>query len=657
MSFFALRKSHLVNGIAVSVLCLAVSAPAGAGSPQWFRDVARTALPSYPDETRGVKLLDEQVTTVSDSGDVKTINHVVIKILRAHGRALGTISIPFDSDTKVSNVHAWAQPPQGSEYELKEKDAVETSLVGESLYSDDRAKIFSLPSEPGTVIGYEYEQKQRPELFMDTWRYQSSIPVLAARYTLSLPNGWELETYWVNHPKMDPVRTGNSYTWQDQNVPAIKTEPNMPAWRAVAGRMEVAFFGPNGKSSRAHTSWEDVGNWYFRMADPQRQVTPQVQTAAGQLVAGKTAFLDKVHAIATFAQRDVRYVAIEIGVGGYKPHDSSSIYANRYGDCKDKVTLMSAMLNSVGIRSHYVLTHNDRGVIAKDAPTMRSFNHVIIAIEVPKTEKLPARFQAVLHHSKLGDLLLFDPTDDLTSIGYLPPWLQSNYGLLVLQQGSDVIPFPAHAPEANGLVRTAKLTLEPDGHLSGEVKEVRSGSHARAKRYELLTLQSPQRRRAFEDFLSSFLTGFSLKDFSIEHLNDYDDDLVITYSFGATGYSKSMGPLLLVRPRVFGSKAEALEARDRKLPFELDAASMQTDEFDITLPAGYTVDELPAPLNLQSSGLKYQSASNFSGQTLTYKRTYEVDNVYFPLDKVKDLQSFYGQVLLDERNSAVLKKQ
>lgn len=641
-------------------LCAAVLVgTAFASSPQWFRDAAQARVPTYEPSTEAVVLLDEQITTVSDSGEVKTTYRVVKKILTAHGRDEGTIGVAFDGETKLSNLHAWSQPAQGNEYELKEKDALETQAFSEELYSDMRAKILRLPSEPGSIIGYEYEKKGRPRVYMDGWEYQGTIPVVLSRYTLVLPSNWEMETYWVNHPKVEPQRNGNSFTWEEHNIAAIKEEDSMPSWRAVVPRMNVAFFPSAGKSDKAHTSWSEVGSFFYSLSNPQRQVTPAIQAESAQLIAGKTGFLDKVRAIAAFAQKDLRYVAIEIGIGGLQPHTADSILRNRYGDCKDKATLMSALLSSAGINSYFLSVHTQRGYVAPDAPSAYTFNHEIIAIEVPKGEKLPASFQSVVTHSKLGTLLIFDPTDEMTPLGQLPRYFQSNYGLLVQEKGSDLIPLPVPLPESNGLTRTAKLTLSTEGTLSGEVREVRTGMEARSKRRQLRGLQPGERRRTVENFLSTALSAFSVKDFNVENLDDYDKELVVTYKFETAGYTKNMGPLVLVRPRVFGSKGEYIDfnKKDRKYPVELDNVAQHEDEFDITLPAGWSVDELPPPTKVEQPGLSYASQSSFAGQTLTYKRTYKITDVRFPVDKFGDLRAFYTKVQQDERSSAVLKKQ
>ena len=652
-------KSPVTKLSFLSALFVCLAAPLHAGSPQWFRDAAQAKLPTYDADVNAVILLDEEVVTVSDSGEVKTTHRVAKKILNAHGREHATVRISFDGETKIANVHAWSIPPSGKEYELKDKDAYEFAAYDGELYSDNRYKRLELPSDPGSIIGYEYEQKGRPRIFTENWYYQDELPVLTSRFTLSLPPAWELETFWVNREKMEAVKNGNTFTWEEQNIPRIKDEDSMPDWRAVAARMVVAFYPPSGKSNRAHTSWEDLGTWYYGLATPQRQPNAAIQTTAAQLTAGKAGFLDKLRPIARFAQRDVRYVAIEIGIGGYQPHSAASVFQNRYGDCKDKATVMAALLDSVGIKSYYVVAQTERGVIAPNAPSMHSFNHVILAVQVPKEVTLPPGFAAVVDNEKTGKLLIFDPTDEVTPLGLLPPHLQGNYGLLTLESGSALIPLPKPEPQVNELARTAKLSLSPDGMLSGKVTEVRRGAEAWSKRYQLRTLPVADRRKAFENAMAPFLTAFSLKDFTIDGLDDNDKDLVVTYSFEAPSYSKKMGPMFLVRPRVFGSKLAYMDLnkKERKFPFEFSAVSSETDEFSIDLPPGFTVDELPPPTEVKDGALEYQSTTAFSGQTLTYKRKYKVGDTLFPADKRADLLRFYSKVQQDEGSSAVLRKQ
>jgi len=640
-----------------ALLLLLASAPAFAfGAPEWLRAAAQEPLPKYADDVSGVVLLDEKVTTVTDSGEIRTVYRKAYKILGTRGRDLGVVPVYFDNETKIKNLKGWCIPAQGQEFEVKEKDAVETTAFSGVLFEDTRYKVLHIPaSEPGSVIGYEFEQRRRPNVLNDTWVFQDNIPVRHSRYTLILPSGWEVETFWANSAAKAPTIAGTQYSWEASDVPALKPEPDMPARHAVQGRMLVNFIPTDAEmKGRVHTSWKDVGSWYYGLLQGRQESTPAMQQEENNLLSGKTGFLDKVRAIGTFAQHDVRYVAIEIGIGGYQPHAAADIFANRYGDCKDKVTLMGSMLRHAGIDSFYVLVNSDRGVVFTDFPSMSSFNHVIIAIRVPNdvsTEGL----QSVITHPQLGKLLLFDPTSELTPLGLLPESLQGSSGLVVTQSGGDLVAMPMQNPEANRLQRTAKLTLLPDGSLQGEVREVRTGASASSYRSSLMELQEPQRVKFVENFLASFLHAFKVTGLTFENLNDANKDLVVRYTFEAQSYAKSVGGLMLVRPRVFGSKSEGIyDLKERKYDVELDAPAFQTDDFEITLPSNYSVDELPRGVDLQGPVGSYSSTTTATGNTLSYKRQYVIKQVHVPVKDLDQLNRFFSGIIADEKSSAVL---
>ena len=647
-------RLHLVVWL-VGVVSTAVLA----GTPAWMLEAARTPLGTYPADTRAVVLLDENVTTVRDNGEVITTYRRAVKILSTKGREFGVATVHFDTETKLSNFKAWSIAADGQQYEVKEKDALETTPYGGELYSDNRVKLIRIPAaEPGAVVGFEYEQKQRPYMWQDHWYFQEDVPVKKARYILILPGGWEFNAHWRNFPEQQAVVSGNTFTWELNDVPASKTEEDQrPALGAIAGRMYVTYFSSGGIGKDFRT-WEGIGSWYNGLTADRRGSTADMQQKVKELTGSKPAMLDKIRALAKFAQRDVRYVAIEIGIGGQQPHRASEIYANRYGDCKDKATVLSSMLKEIGVDSFYVLIHNERGVLEKDFPTP-VMNHVIIAIRLPDSVPADASLlPALFPHEKLGRLMIFDPTDDVTPFGQLPPYLQDTYALLVAPEKGDLIRIPLHAPGTSHRDRMAKLQLGIDGVLSGEVTEVRTGYLANQSRQTLISMAANERVKYAERFLANYLTGFKVKDFKIENLEDYEKELVFKTTFDAPNYAKAMGTMMLVRPRVIGSMVDAsFDLKDRKYPVELDGASDMTDEFDITVPPGYTVDELPPPVSADIAPASYKSHSEFKDNVLTYKREYKVREVMIPLERLKELRGFYGMISADERGAAVLKRQ
>ena len=625
--------------------------------PDWLRSAAQQPVKKYADDVNAVTLLQETETTVKDNGETVTRVREVIKILRPEGREKAFVAVPYDDETRLNYFKGWSISAKGQEYEAKKDDVYEfAGGEGYEVYSDEKYKVMRIPGvDVGTVVGVEYEQKRHPYTFEDQWYFQQRDPVATGRYILHLPTGWEFRAAWLHHPEQSYVTAGNTYTWEVSDVPRIDKEDEMPHWRALAGQLIVTFFSERTKG-RSYANWSDFAAWYSQLTASVRDSSPAMQQKVQQLAPASMPLLDRIKALSRFAQRDVRYAAIEIGIGGYQPHQASQIFSNLYGDCKDKATILSAMLAQIGVKSYYIPVHTDRGIYSDKTPPTNGFNHVILAIQLPQgsfKEPMPALYQ----HPTLGPLLIFDPTSPVVPFGQIPYYEQDNYGLLVTDHGGELIHLPLSSPELNRITRTGQLNLLPDGSIKGEVKEVRTGSQAAEGRalYEHQTLAD--RRKMLEKFLGRMLGNFQLDSIDAENLDDIDKDLVIHYKFSAQHYAKNAGPLLLVRPRVLGEKLGALDTtKPRLYPYAFDAPTLQTDTFEFNLPDGYKVDELPEAAKADFVFGQYESKVENSGSTLKYSREYEIKATSIPAEKIGDLNKFFHDINQDERNMAVLKK-
>ena len=608
-------------------------------------------------------MYSERIVTVQSADKIKTTVREVYKILRPGGRDLGTLVIPFDSMTKISNLHAWSIPAQGKDYEVKEKDGAEVAMPavqGSELITDVRAKVVHIPAaDPGNLVGWEYEQEDRPFVLQDIWYFQRTFPARESHYTLQLPAGWEYKASWLNHSEVAATQAGsNQWQWIVSGVAGIRKEADMPPAHGIQGQMIVTFAPPGGSQGRTFTSWRDMGQWYLGLTQGRREASPEIKQKVAAMTAGASSPLAKMQALARFVQRDVRYVAIELGIGGYQPHSAADVFAHRYGDCKDKATLMSAMLKEIGVDSYYVVINSERGAVTAEMPAhMGGFNHAILAIQVPPAVT-DGSLVAVLTDPKLGRLLFFDPTDELTPFGRLSGALQANYGLIALPEGGQLIELPKLEPALNGITRSAKLTLSPTGTLSGEVKEIRIGDRASAQRYALKSVsKEADRIKPVEDLLGRSLSSYRLTKASIMNLDQTDLPFEFDYSVVADNYAKTAGNLLLVRPRFVGVKSsDFLETKEpRQYPVIFDGPSRDTDIFEITLPAGYEADDLPPPVTADFGFASYRSKAEVTGNVLRYARTFEVKEPSVPMSRIEDLKKLYRIIANDERNNAVLK--
>jgi transglutaminase-like putative cysteine protease len=654
------RTNRFLLLAAVAGVLVVTPARLGADSaPDWLRAVAQDKLPEYPKDTVAVVLLDETQTTVKDNGEIEVRRRRAFKLLRPEAREdYGAVRVYFDNDTQISFLKTWTLMPEGKAMEVKEGDAVEASISSFEVFSDARVKILSFPeANPGSVVGYEVVQKTRPYLFDDVWEFQRVVPVQKAIFSLQLPRGWEFSAQWANHAEVKPESpNGNHFVWQVNDTPAIEVEPEMPPWRAVAGHMDVKYY-PRDPALRAKTSgsWMDIGLWYAGVTASTREATPAIQQRVAELTTGMTDLQEKMKALAAYVQHQVRYAAIEIGIGGFQPHAAGEVFAHQYGDCKDKVTLLSSMLQEIGIQSYYVLIDTHRGAVSPNFPSLR-FNHAILAIRLPENAST-GNFYAVAQHPKYGRLLFFDPTDEYVPLGYLPAALQDNYGLVVTPAGGELLRLPLLPASTNRLLRTAKLELSPAGNLAGEVREIRWGGPAEQSREQFLSAPPGKRSKVLENFLGTFLNNFTLTGASVGNLEKFDESLTLDYKFVVEGYAKTAGNLLILHPRVVGEKGSSiLTGKPRKYPIEFEEATRQDDLFDIALPAGYVVDELPQPVQVDCAYGTYKSEVQVTGNILHYKRTYEIKEVMVPTQKLDEVKNFLHQIATDERSSAVLRR-
>jgi predicted transglutaminase-like cysteine proteinase len=649
--------------ILVVLLTLVPPAVAGTDAPAWMHAVTAAPVSAYDEKVSAVVLYSDTTVTVLSENRIRRHVREVYKVLRPEGRERGRVAVYFNPSRKITSLHAWCIPAQGKDYEVKEKDAIELAAPAEGGYlvNDTRYRVLNIPApDPGNIVGYEYEVEEQPFWLQDVWFFQTRDPVRESHYSLQLPAGWVFKASWLSHEEVKPDESGSTLQWSLTDIREIRPEPDMPPWQGLAGQMVVSFFPAGGSSQKnAFTDWQQMGQWYANLVGGRMDASDAIKKETATLVSGKNQSLQKMRSIAQFVQHDIRYVAISLGIGGWQPHAAPDVFLHRYGDCKDKATLMRTMLREVGIDSYHVVINSERGSIVQDSPPHNAFDHVIVAIKLPDDVQDPS-LVAVIQHPKLGRILFFDPTNEFIPLGQIGGYLQDNYGLLVTADGGELVKLPEQPAATSGVQRVANLTLNLQGTLTGDVRESRLGDRAAFERATLRdTASTTDKLKPIETVLSGSLSNFQVTKASLINANLTDQALGLDYTFQSLNYARPVGNLVLVRPRVLGIKSSGiLETKEpRKFAVEFGGPERDTDTFDIALPPGYVVDELPPPVDVDYSFASYHSKTEASGHSLHYTRTMEIKELSVPIAKINDLKKFYRIVATDEHNTVVLKMQ
>jgi hypothetical protein len=423
----------------------------------------------------------------------------------------------------------------------------------------------------------------------------------------------------------------------------------MPSIHAIAGELTVLFVPPSGSKVRPRNSWGEMGRWYGELTKDILSPSTAVQEKAKQLTAGIADRGEQMRAIARFVQREIRYVAIEIGIGGYRPHDPAEVLRLRHGDCKDKAALLIAMLRSIGVDARFVLVNTNRGTVVREVPSA-TFNHAIVA--------LPAIAKGTTATIRAGesDLLLFDPTSMYVPFGSLPSYLSGNRVLVVTDGGGELVEVPLAKPDQTILRVAGHVALDLGGRLTGEISETRTGWIASDMRALLSSMTELQRTQYFERRLVRAIPGATLAKLKFENVDDIDRELVVSYSVDAPAYAKQTSGLIIFRPRVVGTTRDSIvDLSKRKCGYEFDGTSSEIDDIEITLPPSFKFDELPEKASVSLPAIRYSAESKVLENRLTYHREYEVRGVDVALANLPELNAALKKIITDERGSAVFR--
>jgi hypothetical protein len=426
-----------------------------------------------------------------------------------------------------------------------------------------------------------------------------------------------------------------------------------PEWDALAARMSVQW--GNAAVDGKDNQWRAIGQWTTTLEANRPDPSPEITAQTQSLIAGAPDFYAKLSRITEYIQKNIRYFIVARGIGGLQAHPAADIFRNRYGDCKDKTTLLISMLQVAGIHAVYMPVDSRRGVVDPDAPSLYG-NHMITAIEIPADVQDP-RLKAIVKASDGKRYLIFDPTDERTPVGNLPSEEQGSYGILAAGASSQIIALPVLDPDANGSELKGIFTLAPDGTLTGSIDSSSIGPKGADLRQFLKYTDEKERRQYWEKSVAYSLPGVTLDTFQFIQPSDLDKPIEFHYKVTARQYSHQAGSLLLVRPRVVGSYAEAFDDKPRVYPIDLNATGRWRASFDIAIPPGYVVDEIPDPVSLDLDFASYHSSVSAKDNLLHYEREYIVRQVEIPPTKASAFRHFESVILSDEKNAAVLKKQ
>ena len=657
-----IRIATLIGLIGLLMFAVPVSAAVADETPPWVQKAVAIQVPTYDKEVPAVVLVDESTTSIGPDGKITEVYNFAVRILRREGRDYCEGNVGYIPDiSRVKEFRAWLIRPGGDTKRYGKDETLDATGDLNDVYNEYRVKKISATSDAdaGSVFAYSYATEDRSVFSQADWSFQGgSLPVISSRYNLTLPEGWRAEGVTFNHEKIEPRITGTTYSWELSNLPPVPYEPMSPRLSNLVPRLAISYYAPANATAvpiKTFANWGEVAAWLTELSDPQVVVDDALARKAYELTAlAKTEF-EKIRAIAQYAQ-NIQYISIQTGIGrggGYRPHASNQVFAKSYGDCKDKANLMRAMLKVVGITAYPVSIYSgDPNYVRAGWPSPQQFNHCIIAVKVSDQ----TQSNTIIQHPTLGRLLIFDATDDQTPLGDLPYYLQGSLALVNSKGETDLVRMPVTPPETNHLERIATLELTPDGAIGGQIQELANGQTAVVFRSEFRRMSKPEYTGMIERWLTEGATAARLSKMEPSD-NSADGRFTLNVEFSAKTYGQLMqGRLMVFKPAIVSRREDlTLTAAKRLHPVVLRAASY-SETVNVQLPAGFTVDEVPDAVKIETPFGSYVTSYEVKDNKLVFKRKLSQQATTIAASDYEMVRKFYESIRAAENAPVVLAK-
>jgi transglutaminase-like putative cysteine protease len=491
--------------------------------------------------------------------------------------------------------------------QIREQQSAESARA--PMFDDNKVKVVVFPGvEVGATLTLHSRTTQKAPLFPGEFSaleyFDDQTPRVSTHLTIRAPQSMTLHVDAVDLPggRVEPDKAQTQlWKWSLSNLPAQAPELSSISDVNHSPRVAVTTFA----------DYAAIGAAYQRRAKPAAAVSPRIQALADQLTQGVSDRRRQAEILYDWVSANIRYVAIYLGFGGVVPHSADAILAAAYGDCKDHVTLLEALLAAKGIHSEPVLV-NAGGIywMPKVALPLGVFNHAITYL--PEFD------------------LFVDSTASFARFGVLPP---TELGKAALVTGNDadaggLRTLPLSGPDNAHVQVTIRMTVDRDGTISGASQVADSGIFDLAARQIFASLPPGVEPQIAERILSATNQDGS-GNYQHGDPRDLGQPFDFSTQFTLADYALFPGPGAIQVPAGLGSFTRINGAFDqagpetRRYPIAVPGRQV-TETSIITFPAGVSIPRLPAPVDIESSfgtySASYSASYRAEGSTVTVVR-------------------------------------
>jgi hypothetical protein len=522
------------------------------------------------------------------------------------------------------------------------------------FHSDLKLCVVRFPlAEKGKAFTYSYQNNYRDIKFLTSFYFHHHFPALERVVQFNVPSWMEIDLREFNFTGNAVEKTSATegditrITYRMKAVPAYTKESQSPN-HAISYPHLICVskaFTANGQRQPLFESVKDVYGWYNTVCSDIGNQPEVLKAKVTELTEGKKTDLEKVESLFYWVQDNIRYIAFENGIMGFKPDAAQNVFKNKYGDCKGKANLLKEMLKLAGFDARLTWIGTSDLPYDYSLPSLAVDNHMICTVFLG------------------GKKYFLDGTESHIALNDYAQRIQGKQ--VLIEDGRNYIleKVPLFHAERNKKVITAKMAVAEDDLVGTSTIEYNGESKIMVQ-----SVYSSVRNDDKNEVLASFLKGGNdnivVADVKTPDLKDRQKPLQI--SFGLTTHHQvtKAGNEIYVAMDWNKEFGDLEMPEDRKNDFEFRQKYHLTTQTELAIPSGYKVTYLPAAFKKTTPDYSFEGAYLATGNAVVYKKTIVVNKAILRKQEfvqwnafLADINKFYNDQVVFAKQDPMDKKQ
>ncbi|WP_413532659.1 DUF3857 domain-containing protein [Empedobacter brevis] len=578
--------------------------------------------------------------------ELKYIEDVVVTVLSKAGDDYVGAQANYDPNTKIDLFEATLYDANGKEIrKFKTKDFSDQSYVtGGQMYTDDRVKYLNYtPTSYPYTIHYKIVTTNKNTLWIPRWSpiRAANLSIEKSSYQFVNKTSSIIRLKEDNFKDYNISKTGdnNNLSYSLSNISAFNEEDQMVGSqkifpRAILASNEINIDGVKGNFD----NWNDYGKWTFdNLIRTKLDFNPAQKLVFQNMVKDAKSDEEKVQILYKHLQNKVRYIGVQLGIGGLSPFPNSYVETKSYGDCKALSNYMIGMLDAVNIKSYHTILFAGNPIDIDEQMMYQQGNHMIVYVPLN------------------GKDIWLEATSQTAPYNYLGDFAGNRKVLIIDEKGGKIIPSQQFKTEDNQLIINGNATLLANGTFNFNFTETSKGLiYENFAKFNQLSEKDLDLR--LKNRFSS-LQGISFK--KKEFNNDWKNAIFTSnFDFSAPNYAKIQGNNIILNIIPINREETSVKKmKDRKFDFNIETGYVDEVFYTLILPSGFQLPQKFDPITIKSIFGEYLLEINpKENNSFEIKRIYKQFPGTFSKEKYNEYVEFRRQIAGYDNTKLLLEK-